>query len=132
MIDKETYKREFIRMMDSIRVEEKTKGKPNCAGMSCDECPLNGTCEGINAYLAFELIECVEKWTKEHPVITMADKFKEVFGVEPKNAADFLCCPETIGFTHNGCAKKDCRYCKEQFWTSEYKAPEKKEADDDV
>lgn len=64
MIDKETYKKELIRMWDTCRDKESgNKGELSCAGVTCDECPLE--CCGSVVY-AYETIEAVEKWSKEH------------------------------------------------------------------
>lgn len=65
MMDKETYKKELVRMWDSIR--DTNKGAENCSGIKyCVECPLfNIMCE--NTSNTFEMIEVVEKWSKEHP-----------------------------------------------------------------
>lgn len=73
MIDKETYKRELIRMWDSIR-DDKYKGYYDydsaiceCSGVRrCEECALYGVDCGSSAN-AFEMIEAIEKWSKEHP-----------------------------------------------------------------
>lgn len=65
MMDKETYKKELVRMWDSIRT--KYVGRDSCIGVKCEECPLHGNgkrCNGIKS--AFEAIETVEKWSKEH------------------------------------------------------------------
>ena len=64
MIDKDTYKRELIRMWDSLR-DDKYEGRSTCIGTRCKECPLvNTVCyEPINA---FEFVKVVEKWAKEH------------------------------------------------------------------
>lgn len=62
------------------------------AGGNCDSgCPMadkhyyykGGCSEFVRAYPA-ETIAIIEKWATEHPVVTNLDKFKEVFGVEPK------------------------------------------------
>ena len=39
MLDKETYKREIIRMWDSLRSEE-YKGEESCRGVECKKCAL--------------------------------------------------------------------------------------------
>ena len=73
MIDKETYKREIVRMWDSIR-DDKYKGYYDydsaiceCSGVRCcEECALYGVDCGSSTN-AFEMIEAVEKWSKEHP-----------------------------------------------------------------
>ena len=66
MLDKDTYKKELLRMWDSLRTEY--VGRDSCIGVKCEECPLqeNGkNCNGIKS--AFETIATVEKWSKEHP-----------------------------------------------------------------
>jgi len=68
MIDKETYKRELVRMWDAHR-DEGRRGYERCHGVKCEECPLyslhTAFCE--NSVNAFEIIEEVEKWAKENP-----------------------------------------------------------------
>lgn len=56
---------------------------------TCETCPMNGMRFDYNNFCA-KVIEknpqqaeqIVEQWAKEHPVITNADKFREVFGVD--------------------------------------------------
>ena len=65
MIDKDTYKRELVRMWDSLRDDE-YKGIESCSGVNdCGGCPLNNIKCGESSK-AFEMIEAVEKWSKEH------------------------------------------------------------------
>lgn len=69
MLTKEEYKRELIRMWDSVRGDE-YKGKDNCNNVSCEYCILDYFCNGADGkfeYDAFEVIEEVEKWSNEHP-----------------------------------------------------------------
>lgn len=61
MMDKEEYKKEIVRMWDSIR--DKHKGEYSCYGVDCDSCPLGRKCDRI---FSIEIIEAVEKWSKEH------------------------------------------------------------------
>ena len=66
MLNKDTYKRELVRMWDSIRTEN--KGDDTCYGVSCEDCPLDQfeyACSCSNS--AFETVEVVERWSKEHP-----------------------------------------------------------------
>ena len=71
MLDKDTYKRELVRMWDSVR--EGHKGEPTCGGVVCDNrCPLYVKNELGNRICwssadCFEVIKAVEKWSKEHP-----------------------------------------------------------------
>ena len=114
---KEEYKENIIRMWDSLR--SKYKGENCCAGIICTDCPFNEkVCSAGTAIRnAYEAIDLVENWAKEHPIKTNADKFKEVFGFKP--------------FTNNcinGEVKcKDCEYydygvCNaSRFWEDEYK-----------
>lgn len=134
MLDKETYTKEFIRMMDSIR--ETHKGEENCNGVMCDNgCPLKDVCD-YDCYTSkppvFEIIEIVEKWAKGHPVITMKKKYEEVFGVVP-NIAGVHGCPYSAGFyDYNINCDGSCDICKEQFWNSEYKEPVKSKKSGEV
>lgn len=66
MMDERTYKKEIVRMWDSIR-DDGYKGIESCSGVNdCDKCPLYniGCGESSNA---FEMIEAIEKWSSEHP-----------------------------------------------------------------
>ena len=73
MMDKETYKRELVRMWDSLR-DDRFKGCDDCVGViyecsgvqCCEECALYGINCGSSTN-AFEMIEAVEKWSSEHP-----------------------------------------------------------------
>lgn len=70
MLDEETYKKELVRMWDSLR--EYCKGYDNCAGVICEECPLHETGCGnptkrVQMIDMFKIINVVEKWSKEHP-----------------------------------------------------------------
>ena len=117
MISKEEYKKTLIRMWDSVR-DNDYKGKNDCSGVECNECPITSMCvdymENINN--AYNIIEFVEKWAKEHPIVTNGDKFKELFGFE-------------IEKTFNGCAGLPCpSHCdtcpNKGFWDKEYKGVE--------
>lgn len=64
MMTKEEYKKELIRMWDSLRAT--SFGEKNCTGVICEGCPLLDTnCESPTN--AFEMIEIIEKWSREHP-----------------------------------------------------------------
>lgn len=65
MMDERTYKKEIVRMWDSIRDDE-YKGIESCSGVnSCNECPLNIGCGESSK--AFEMIKAIEKWSSENP-----------------------------------------------------------------
>lgn len=72
MMDKKTYKKEIVRMWDSLRDRE-NKGLAECDGVeNCKECAMSENCnrdEGsvISLMNAFEHIEAIEKWSKENP-----------------------------------------------------------------
>lgn len=80
MITKEKYQKELVRMWDSLR-SDIFKGRTSCVGVRCDKCPLKGTSvDGTcTNYGAFEQIECVEKWSKEHPEKVRKDGFFNSF-----------------------------------------------------
>ena len=85
MMDKETYKRELIRMWDSLRAIN--KGESTCISVKCKYCPFNKSERGCNdgGFInIFEKIEIVEKWSESHPnikTVTNRDKLKEVFHI---------------------------------------------------
>lgn len=67
-MDKKTYKKELIRMWDSLRSGEDCKGLDNCYAVNCDYCVLNSLCHDFfRAQDAFDIIEAIEKWSKENP-----------------------------------------------------------------
>ena len=65
MLDKDTYKRELVRMWDSIRNEY--IGRDTCKGVLCQQCRFRDLKNCSSIANAFEAIEIVEKWSKEHP-----------------------------------------------------------------
>lgn len=74
MLDKKTYKKELIRMWDSLRNDY--KGDDYCSGVKCEECPLSELkgCQHVGN--DFERIEIVERWSKEHPKKYKVSKFE--------------------------------------------------------
>lgn len=61
MMDKETYEKELKRMFDSLSGGNKSTDR---CGIKCSQCPLKKICN--NNIYAFDIIEAVEKWSKEH------------------------------------------------------------------
>lgn len=68
MITKEEYKRELIRMWDSVRGDNLKKGEKDCNTIKCEDCQFNSIPLCNKGISAFEMIEIVEKWSKEHPL----------------------------------------------------------------
>ena len=134
MLNKDEYKKELVRMWDSVRTEN--KGILICRGILCSDCPMhyinNLLCERHlhedDMYVPIEcvadIMETVEKWSKEHPIITNRDKFKEVFGWEiPKNFQDCYAMQYCDCLDSNDCS--ECPY--NGFWGKEYKEPKESE-----
>lgn len=96
--------------------------------IDCVNCPLddvlddNTTCREFISRYPNEAIKIVEKWNKEHPIITNAMKFKEVFGCEPtpdKNEGHkYMCVPREK--RSDNCERYNCQKCTE-WWDEEYK-----------
>lgn len=87
---KENYEQNLIRLWDSLRTEY--KGSRTCAGVNCHDCPLNLLCNldiGATIIDAYRYIEIVNNWVKEHPVMTNAMKFKEIFGTQPSGISSY-------------------------------------------
>ena len=122
---REEYEKTYIRMMDSIRTN--CKGSKNCNDVDCNRCPIEDACSrGSLAFNAFTIMETVEKWGKEHPLVTRADKFEEVFGYMPNDPVyDNYPCPNAIGADLHSCKSKTCANCKKEYWESEYVEPKK-------
>lgn len=95
--------------------------KRMCDALKKTDCSSCGLCSDNNNYNVGcstfiynyyeQAEEIIMKWAKEHPVMTNADKFKEVFGFTPDGEYCPKECPE------NGCINCDYRY----FWNQEYK-----------
>lgn len=132
MLSKEEFKRQLVRMWDSLR-ESRYKGDEGCIGVYCSKCPLKPYCGGSNneyytrhvlKLIDFgEIAEIVENWAKNHPIVTNADKFREFFGAEP---------PIRSCVNNTGC--DNCKYCddgrcnvRDGFWNAEYDSPNEEE-----
>ena len=55
-----------------------------CRAYACGDCPLNETGCTITDLNVDELVDIVEKWSKEHPMMTNAEKFEKTFGLKIK------------------------------------------------
>ena len=64
MMNKEEYKKEIVRMWDSIRTEY--IGRDTCKGVLCKQCRFRDLKNCASIANAFEAIEIVERWSKEH------------------------------------------------------------------
>lgn len=114
------YKKNIIRMWNSVRKNE-YKGQITCLGVRCEDCPLWGICQdcshSVDVSNPYKAIEAVKNWSREHPVVTNAEKFKEVFGF------DMTIC------WNNEFPCNECQFCdidgtcnsKDKFWDAEYK-----------
>lgn len=121
MLSKEEYKENLTRMFDNLR--DSNKGAKNCGGVDCHDCPLfNKICNCDSPiYYAHEAADVVEEWAKQHPIETNADKFRELFGVQP---------PINVCVNKMGCG--NCEYCSDgrcnvrnSFWNSPYEEKRK-------
>ena len=122
------FQKNIVRMWDSLR--DKHKDTPTCISVNCGDCPLQDCCCGNNGNISFnseKAIEIVTRWAEKHPIVTRADKFKEVFGVEPKSNNCFVC-PHRVEFNNAKCNLMQCVKCTNEFWNSKYEEP-KKEGD---
>lgn len=66
MMTNEEYRKESIRMWDSLRKDH--KGQQSCDGVMCRNCPLQEIKYGCKDLLnVVKIYNTVEKWSKEHP-----------------------------------------------------------------
>lgn len=81
-------------MMDAKKYIEEYNRMCKSYGLKCRSCPGNHIyCNTDN----LEMIDIVEKWSKEHPKITNAMKFEEVFGFKLSRSnpsSEYLYMPE--------------------------------------
>lgn len=100
--------------------------------MSCSECIFkqNAPTRGCHDYIQHypeKSAQIVEKWSHEHPVMTNAMKFEEIFGGKPRiPPSNELICPPPFTWPEGKCT--DCVECK-KWWGDPYKKPEKKNND---
>lgn len=97
---------------------------------NCDGCPLGGVPFGCISGMAEventdEYERIIENWAKEHPVMTNADKYKEVMkntfgGDVGKGEIMEICISNLLGIE---CIER-CEECL-KWWDEEYRGPEK-------
>lgn len=114
----EEYRENLIRMWDSVRNE--SKGEETCRDVNCRDCPFDEICNAVygSAIInACKTIEIVEHWAKEHPIVTNADKFQDVFGLDmaPIHSCVSSKSCEDCEYTYDG----ECAVSK-LFWDAEY------------
>lgn len=145
---RDEFRKTATRMFKNVADPNFILDTKSCKGVHCVDCPIfiatNTTSDecmvnNCSIFEAFDVIEAVEQWTKEHPVLTNADKFKEVWGCELTPTLGCLPCPKRFGFT--GCRYSNmadtlisedvCNECTNAFWSAEYKAPKKEDNTDE-
>ncbi len=95
----------------------------DCVGCGL-RCEIRGLC-GEDAMRVEDVVRVVEQWSREHPVMTNAQKFEEVFGEKPTISNGELMCPPIVFRESKDCSCK-CSEC-DQWWNEPYKEPEGKE-----
>ncbi len=77
MMTKEEYQKTLIRMWDKSRTDTIYVGLKGCDSVNCKQCCLEAFCR--NPYDAFEMIDAVEKWAKEHSIETNGSIYLKAF-----------------------------------------------------
>ena len=62
-----------------------------------------------------QMVETVEQWSKEHPIITNGMKFEEVFGIKPTDPNGNFLCPPTVSTCDPGGCKECCVWWDKPF-----------------
>ena len=78
-MDAVMFLKEKVRMCRTVRVVN----VENSNVESCENCPIELYC-GVEIHNPEIAVSIVEKWAAEHPRMTNAQKFKEVFGMKPE------------------------------------------------
>ena len=103
-----------------------------CESVACKNCPMDetlGICDLAPLDFTDEIIESaikvVEKWARDHPVITNAKKFEEVFG--PVNKIEMSTTTTSISTKdpqpYNNIKVDKYLAIYEDWWNQEYKEP---------
>lgn len=98
MMEVADFVKEFSRMCDEYN--------------TCRGCPMDRKCNPCTEAVYKDpqgVVEIVEKWSKEHPVLTNRDKFKDVFG--------------DVGYPDLVVAKPGTTIYASTWWNKPYKAP---------
>jgi hypothetical protein len=116
MISKEEYKKTLVRMWDSVRDE--CKGASGCDGVNCNVCPINSMCGDYIKIVnnAYDIIELVEKWAKEHPIETNGARFLENYPEADVYGCDDRFIYIKFPFSHG---VEDCAKIPKTWWESE-------------
>ena len=121
----EEYLATLERYFDSLRNKKISPlNADDCDGVSCLDCMFHGNKLECPSIKAFESLEALYKWSLEHPVVTFAKKYEEIFGIDPTEHCpmDFIGMPSV-----NECEGLRCADCKPLYWNKEYKEPTKGE-----
>lgn len=115
----EEYLATLERYFDSLRNKKiSPSDADDCNGVSCPDCIFHGNKLECLSTRAFESLEALYNWAKEHPVITYAKKYEEIFGIDPTE----YCPMDFIGMpSGEECRELRCAECKEIYWNKEYK-----------
>lgn len=94
-----------------------------CDSHFCDECPIYNECEADDTRRAAEkIVEEMEKWAKEHPIITRATVFFNQYPDAPKASDGYpVIGPCAISKKYKdkqdrGCLGDKCLECRKEFW----------------
>ena len=114
--------------MDVLEYFKIKKRMTNKCEMKCDECPLYDKsnnkqlgCKRFEMLYPNEAIKIIEEWSKKHPLITNADKYKEVIKETFRDDLIDVCDKQVPNFKCSSFAS--CDECIE-FWNSEYTGKE--------
>lgn len=99
--------------MDAVEFLKEAARMCKSSNRFCSDCPLFSV--GCGKGDPDETVDIVEQWSREHPVMTNAQKFKEVFGVGPEYCSSPLRTSETGNVLAH------------EWWNEPYKEPEGKE-----
>ena len=115
--------------MDVLEYFKIKKRMTNKCEMKCDKCLLGCnknsrgvSCSGLETNYPKEAIQIVERWGKEHPLISNVDKYKEIIKETFGDNLIDVCDKQVPNFK---CSNfRSCDECIE-FWDSEYIEKEK-------
>ena len=118
--------------MDALEYFKIKKRMTNKCEMDCVDCPLyyaNNNkqlgCKRFEMLYPDEAIQIVERWEKEHPIMTNAEKYEQMMKNLLGDDFEIEICP-TKSHDVPSCACEKMNNCNDcvKFWNSEYRKKE--------
>ena len=93
--------------------------KRMCDKTDCKDCLLDQKCRPSANVEPEEVVELVEKWSKDHPIKTRQSEFLKMFPNVVMTRGVIALRPCRLDTQINECSGSDCDKCKRAYWLTE-------------